>query len=71
MQKGSVVLDKNGEKKIIKADTIVLALGAKSENRLAEQLKGKVDELIAVGDCVNPRKVGEAIHEGFVAGWRI
>lgn len=68
---GIIVRDKNGEKKIIKADTIVLALGAKSENRLAEQLKGKVDELIAVGDCVNPRKVGEAIHEGFVAGWRI
>jgi hypothetical protein len=34
-------------------------------------LKGKVSELYALGDCISPRKVGEAMHEGFVAGWRI
>jgi 2-enoate reductase len=68
---GISVVDKKEKPKIIKADTIVLAIGAKSDNKLAGDLKNKVSELYVVGDCVNPRKVGEAIHEGFVAGWRI
>lgn len=68
---GVVVTDKEGKQQTLKADTIVVALGAKSENKLAENLKGKVSELYVVGDCVSPRKIGEAMHEGFVAGWRI
>jgi 2-enoate reductase len=68
---GLVVSDKEGRQETLKADTIVLALGAKSESKLAESLREKVSELYVVGDCVSPRKIGEAMHEGFVAGWRI
>lgn len=68
---GLIVTDKEGKERALKADTIVLALGAKSESKLAEDLKDKVSELYVVGDCVSPRKIGEAMHEGFVAGWRI
>ena len=68
---GIVVTDKEGKQQTLKADTVVLALGAKSENKLAENLRGKVSELYVVGDCVSPRKIGEAMHEGFFAGWRI
>jgi 2-enoate reductase len=68
---GILVIDKQGKQQVIEADTIVLASGAKSENELVKHVKGKMDELYVVGDCVSPRKVGEAIHEGFVAGWRI
>jgi 2-enoate reductase len=68
---GIRVNDRKGDPQSIKADTIVLALGAKSENKLAELLKNRIDELYTVGDCVSPRKVGDAMHEGFVAGWRI
>jgi NADPH-dependent 2,4-dienoyl-CoA reductase/sulfur reductase-like enzyme len=68
---GLMVTDLEGKEQSIKADTIVLALGAESTNKLAEELKDKVRELYVVGDCVSPRKIGEAIHEGFVAGWRI
>jgi 2-enoate reductase len=68
---GVAVTDKEEKQQTLKADTIVLALGAESENKLVENLKGKVSELYVVGDCVSPRKIGEAMHEGFVAGWRI
>ena len=68
---GLIAINKEGKQKSLKADTIVLALGAESENKLAEDLKGKVNELYVVGDCVSPRKIWEAMHEGFVAGWRI
>jgi len=66
---GAIVLDlKEGVRKIIKADNIVLALGMKSENRLFKDLKGKVPEVCAIGDCVKPRKIINAIHEGsFIA----
>jgi 2-enoate reductase len=68
---GVVAADKDGTLRTYRADTIVLALGAKSEEKMVENLKDKVSELYIVGDCANPRKIGEAIHEGFVAGWRV
>lgn len=43
----------------LKGDTVVLAVGSQSENRIAEQLKGLVPELHMIGDCVEPRT---AIH---------
>lgn len=68
---GLVATDGEGKKQTLNADNIVLALGAKSENKLAGNLKGKVGELYMVGDCVSPRRITEAIREGFAAGWRI
>lgn len=53
------------------ADTVVLALGAVARNDLVRPLKGEVPELYAVGDCLKPRKIGEAIHEGFRVGLRL
>ena len=68
---GLVATDNQGKKEALQADTIVLALGAKSENRLITELKDKISELYVAGDCLRPRKIGEAIHEGFMAGWQI
>jgi 2-enoate reductase len=68
---GVLVTDKEGKQQTLKADTIVVALGAKSQNELAEDLKDKVSELYLVGDCMSPRKIMEAMREGFLAGWRI
>lgn len=47
----------------LKADTVVLAVGVKSENQLVEVLKDAVPELYTVGDCVEPRDIMEAINE--------
>ncbi|MFC1970036.1 FAD-dependent oxidoreductase, partial [Chloroflexota bacterium] len=55
----------------LKADSVVLATGSKAENELAEQLKGLVPELYAIGDCMEPRNSMEAIHEGFKVGREI
>jgi 2,4-dienoyl-CoA reductase-like NADH-dependent reductase (Old Yellow Enzyme family)/thioredoxin reductase len=68
---GLVVTDKEGKQKSLKANTVVLALGAKSENKLVDELKDKIGQLYVIGDCVSPRGIREAMHEGFVAGWRI
>lgn len=49
----------------IPTETVVLAVGAKAEDSLQHSLEGKVLELYAIGDCVAPRKMIEAIHEAY------
>ena len=49
-------------------DTVVLATGAKASDELYFALKGRVDNLHRVGDCLAPRKLDHAIYEGYLAG---
>lgn len=46
-------------------DTIVLCTGYRANNSLYRELKGKVKELYAVGDCVAPQRALQAIHDGY------
>lgn len=66
-----LILEKGGAETLLPAETVILAVGSRSENSLAEQLKGKVSELYLVGDAVTPRKITEAIREGFEAALKI
>jgi mycofactocin system FadH/OYE family oxidoreductase 2 len=52
-------------------DSIVTAMGNDACDGLYFALKGKVAELYRIGDCVAPRKVDMAIHEGYMAGKRV
>jgi NADPH-dependent 2,4-dienoyl-CoA reductase/sulfur reductase-like enzyme len=49
-------------------NTVVLATGNRVNDGIYKALKGQVKELYAVGDCVAPRKVNDAIREGFRVG---
>ena len=51
--------------KNIVADTIVLAAGSTPNTDLADSLKGKDPEVHSIGDCVDPRRILEAIREGW------
>lgn len=68
---GVVVTTKEGEKKTIEADTVVLAAGAIPETKLYESIKGKVPEAYCIGDCVAPRLIRDAIAEGYRVGLKI
>jgi mycofactocin system FadH/OYE family oxidoreductase 2 len=52
-------------------DTIVTAMGNRAQAELYFALKGRVKELYRIGDCVSPRKIDMAIHEGWMVGRRI
>jgi len=65
---GLVVTTKEGEKKTIEADTIVLAAGSIPEKKLYEDIKRKVPEIHLAGDCVAPRTILEAITDGYRVG---
>ncbi len=60
-----VLIEKDGEESLLPADTVVLAIGAVANNPLEESLKGRVNELHVIGDALKPRKLTEAIREGF------
>ena len=68
---GLVVMTKEGERKTIKADTIVLAAGAIPDRMLYQEVKGKVSETYLAGDCVEPRRIREAIADGYRIGLEI
>jgi pyruvate/2-oxoglutarate dehydrogenase complex dihydrolipoamide dehydrogenase (E3) component len=74
IDKDAVILQSKGEvEEIGNIDMIVLCLGAVSDNRLADELKweSKVAETYTIGDCVMPRKMTEAIYEGYVTALHI
>ncbi|MDN4490545.1 FAD-dependent oxidoreductase [Demequina sp. SYSU T00068] len=50
----------------IAADTVVSAFGVRPATALVEALADR-DSVVAVGDCVRPAKVGDAINAGFEA----
>jgi mycofactocin system FadH/OYE family oxidoreductase 2 len=52
-------------------DTIVAAMGSEVNDSLYFALKGRVKELYRAGDCVAPRKIDMAIHEGYATGRRV
>jgi 2-enoate reductase len=62
--RGVVIADKSGKRSVLEG-TVVLALGLKPDERLFESLTDKVPEVYTVGDCVEPRRVINAIWEGF------
>ncbi len=65
-EKGTTI-EKDGKTSHIATDTVVLALGMKSDNALAKKLEGRTDVKV-VGDSLDPRNALEAIREGFQAG---
>jgi NADPH-dependent 2,4-dienoyl-CoA reductase/sulfur reductase-like enzyme len=60
-----VIYGKAGrEETITGLDAVVLAVGVKSVNNLATEAKGKVAELLIIGDAKEQRKALDAIGEG-------
>jgi 2,4-dienoyl-CoA reductase-like NADH-dependent reductase (Old Yellow Enzyme family)/thioredoxin reductase len=66
---GAVMLDlaRLGEKTKIKADTVVIVGGFQPDRELYEQLSGNGIGVAAIGDCIQPRGIHEAIYEGHIA----
>lgn len=63
--------DASGEQRTLKADTVALCTGLSPRKTLAESFQGLAAQVHCIGDCVSPRKVYQAIHEGFQVAIRI
>jgi 2,4-dienoyl-CoA reductase (NADPH2) len=55
----------------IPADSVVIAVGSKPENGLAEELAELVPDLHTIGDAKEPRNAMEAIREGLIVALKI
>jgi 2-enoate reductase len=62
---GISIANKNGKTSTLEADTVVVAVGLKPDEKFSEALMDKVPEIYTIGDCVKPRKVINAIWEAF------
>ncbi|HEU65424.1 MAG TPA: FAD-dependent oxidoreductase [Chloroflexi bacterium] len=69
IKEGSVqVTTVEGKKETIPADTVVIAIGYKANDRLYKALEGKVTEIYCIGDSSQPSKILEANNEGYRTG---
>ncbi len=68
---GLVLIDSQGKRQTLEADTIVLAAGASPNDQLANALAGKVGEIHLAGDCAKPGRILDAIHDGARLGREI
>ena len=70
--KNSVVVNgKFAQDQMIPADTIVLAVGAKSNIGLLISTQAFVPEIHVIGDCLEPRRIINAIADGHRVGLTI
>ena len=58
----------DGEKRVIEVDTVIIAVGYKANQRLYKGLEGKVAEIYCIGDSSEPRRILEAVNEGYRTG---
>ena len=55
----------------IPTETVVLAMGAEAQNTLLKDIEEKVQEVYAIGDCMETRNMIEAIHEAYDVALKI
>jgi len=63
-----LLIERNGTEEFIEANSIVIAVGSTTQSSLADELKEFVPELYAVGDCLKPGNIMDAVHEGYKVG---
>jgi 2,4-dienoyl-CoA reductase-like NADH-dependent reductase (Old Yellow Enzyme family)/thioredoxin reductase len=56
------------KKETIQADTVIIAVGYKANECLYKALEGKVPEIHRIGDSSQPRRILEAVDEGYRIG---
>ena len=61
----NVLVEHAGRKEVLEADTVVMAIGLKSETTLIGGLKNANFPVHYIGDCITPRKMQSTIWEAF------
>lgn len=58
---------KDGKQSELEADTVIIAAGYHANNPLEAALEKKIEDLTVIGDAQAPRKILNAVHEGYHA----
>ena len=65
---GATLTDNNQDQMHQAADSVILAMGLKPNQDLFKPLKEVFKEFYVIGDCLEPRKIYQAVHEGSFVG---
>lgn len=68
---GVILRNTAKEEERLDTDAVVLAMGAIPLSDMAKELKGEIENVYVVGDSKRPRKIYDAVYEGFVEAMRI
>lgn len=60
--------DNRENRQVIEADSVVYCVGMIPRKELAESFTDIVYDVRMIGDCLAPRRINEATHEGYFAG---
>jgi len=66
-----IVTTAEGKNETISADTVIVAVGYKAHASLYKALEGKVPELYCIGNASEPRRILQAVDEGYRTGLRL
>ena len=58
-----------GERKLVPAQRIILTIGSTPSDGLCQELAGKVEQVIPIGDSVSVGRIAEAVQTGFEAAY--
>ena len=61
----------NGKTTLFEADMVIIATGMQPANDLFSCLAGKLAEVYSIGDCVEPKRIGEAIKDAYRVALRL
>ena len=64
---GSVAYEKDGKSVALQCDTVLNATGYKANGQLEAFLEDSFADVSVIGDAASPRKILDAIHEGYHA----
>ena len=65
-EEGVEVIDKNWNTTLLKADTMVNALGMKPDKKTADQFAGLVPEVYLIGDASKVSNIRHATNSAFI-----
>ncbi|WP_416176146.1 FAD-dependent oxidoreductase [Clostridium sp.] len=64
-ENGVEIIDRNWKKTLVKADTVVIALGMKPTIETVNKLSSIIPETYVVGDCSTVKDIHNAVHSAF------
>jgi pyruvate/2-oxoglutarate dehydrogenase complex dihydrolipoamide dehydrogenase (E3) component len=70
-ERGLVLITQDGRKQMLEADTVVPALPLRPDTALLERLRSVVAEVYAVGDCLKPGLIVDAVGSSTLAALEI
>jgi len=61
----------DGNTRLFEADTVIIATGMQPDNALFAGLSGKLPGVYSIGDCVEAKRIGEAVKDAYRIALRL